>query len=1212
MIIKKKIKTLFSKSLTIGLILLLLCQLFLVPVTKASEVGDGTPPTVNDITVSKDQLTVGDQLEIEAKVEDDHSGVKEVTVFYDPPSKNRIVFIRLTYNNETDRWEGQHEVSEFDEAGTWTFRAIRVIDQAGNDIQYRPSDLNLAESLDFNVDNPDGDDTPPTVENIVVNKDQLTVGDQLEIEANVEDDHSGVKEVTVFYDPPSKNRIVSIRLTYNNETDRWKGQHEVSEFDEAGTWTFRAIRVIDHAGNDIQYRPSDLTLVENLDFNVDNPDGDGTPPTVENIVVNKDQLTVGDQLEIEAKVEDDHSGVKEVTVFYDPPSKNRIVLIRLTYNNETDRWEGDHRVSEFDEAGTWTFRAIRVIDHAGNDIQYRPSDLNLAESLDFTVIPPVDLGLDPLSQTYINTNQTWTEEMVEGDLYVGPNSTLTINGDVDIDGDVYVFGAIRNYGNLKINGTLYARRVNYGIGGTSNGTVLMLGGTNQIANIMVSNTPWEIPIEFYNDDFIVVENKLQVSGATLPFIDLYINGDKVSFGKDGTFKVELSDITDGVISYETKDIFGHKQSYDLEVDLYNGPEWENGQKLLADSVGEDYVDLAWQEADDAFGIEAYYLYQDDHLIYTGDENNFTYRVNDLTPATAYQFSLQAKSKKGHLSKPLKIDVITELTQEMIIAGLIKETEMLIEELPSEEVFGLMDEEQLEIARNKVDQLVEMGLEKGSITNLDKLEGLEARLIELKHLIEDAENNIGQLPSLDDLNLADEELVIKARKHVKTAQDLGALPSDIKNIGDLIALEVKIASLKEDKEMAEHSIEIAILAIKNLPSVEDINLDHRAYVEEARALVEVALSLNVAQEDITNLTDLEALESKLTELLLHQQLLEDTVDDVNCAIETLPPLEKIRPSDEDAFNKVMTKIEQAFELGITEEDIVQLNIIKAIEERLQVFKDISLTDSEQAIKLSPDVEGDTAYIDDIAFELLKTNQQFIIDLSDQQVTKVHLTSEQILMLIERRSNIQIENEAVTMYLPSGNLAGKEIVFELTETKTPIKADQALSSVYQFRIIEGDQLLSEFKEPVTLTFTVDSFNGSADGLNVYYYNEADNAWMQIGGHYTNGKVSASVDHFSIFAVFDDSVMAADPDPVEQKKDQNHVQEDTDRSDNSIEESESNDSPSYSELEEQTSIAETNKDHELPVTASFLFNWIFSGALLTVFGILHLVIKKKSTTI
>ncbi|WHY77406.1 Ig-like domain-containing protein [Neobacillus sp. WH10] len=89
---------------------------------------DYTPPKVENITVSKQVLNLGDQLKVTAKITDDKSGVASAELHFF--GKNQYQS-QLAYNPATGLWETTFRVDPYMEAGTYKLD-LQVYDKAQN------------------------------------------------------------------------------------------------------------------------------------------------------------------------------------------------------------------------------------------------------------------------------------------------------------------------------------------------------------------------------------------------------------------------------------------------------------------------------------------------------------------------------------------------------------------------------------------------------------------------------------------------------------------------------------------------------------------------------------------------------------------------------------------------------------------------------------------------------------------------------------------------------------------------------------------------------------------------------------------------------------------------------------------------------------------------------------------------------------------------
>ncbi|MGJ9386160.1 cell wall-binding repeat-containing protein [Salipaludibacillus sp. CF4.18] len=792
-----------SKVVISALIFLLVFNGVFASIPVAAQ-SDSEPPIVHNVVVSPQEVGVGDEVTIQAEVTDDNSGVRSSTIDLYSPSRNRSEYIPLSFNPETELWEAVYKIKETDEEGQWTLRYISGRDHAGNSTLYYPRDFENSEQIGFKVINSEGDSEPPVVQSVKVSPQEAGVGDEVTIQAEVTDDNSGVRSSTIDLYSPSRNRSEYIPLSFNPETELWEAVYKIKETDEEGQWTLRYISGRDHAGNSTLYYPRDFENSEQIGFKVINSEGDSEPPVVQSVKVSPQEAGVGDEVTIQAEVTDDNSGVRSSTIDLYSPSRNRSEYIPLSFNPETELWEAVYKIKETDEEGQWTLRYISGRDHAGNSTLYYPRDFENANEIGFIKKESNEPGesLEPLPYHFTTSNETWYNEVIDGDLFIGPQSILTINGDVTVNGDVYVFGAMRNYGDLTITGTLEARSINWGSSSLYNGTVLMLGGSNQIGSMRTSNQRWEVPVEFYNESFVVKDGQIELKGATVPVIDLYIDGEKVNVNTNGTFTIDLEEISSNVITYKTLDVFGHEINNTIDVIHEGVPVWADGQTITVEGKDDTIVSLSWDAATEENGIAFYHLYQDGVKVGQVEGTEMSYDFSNLQSSTSYEFMVIAEGKSGKSSEPLKITVQTEKSAEEIAKEeAISTAYSFIDSLIDIENLTPADQSDVDAARAKVEEALELGASESDIENLSKLVTLEEKLEALKQLEEDkaqaiakAVSAIESLPSKENLTLADQSDVEAARKKVEEALDLGVDESDIENLSKLVSLEEKLEEL----------------------------------------------------------------------------------------------------------------------------------------------------------------------------------------------------------------------------------------------------------------------------------------------------------------------------------------------------------------------------------------------------------------------------------
>ncbi|WP_243388159.1 leucine-rich repeat domain-containing protein [Bacillus kexueae] len=180
----------------------------------------------------------------------------------------------------------------------------------------------------------------------------------------------------------------------------------------------------------------------------------------------------------------------------------------------------------------------------------------------------------------------------------------------------------------------------------------------------------------------------------------------------------------------------------------------------------------------------------------------------------------------------------------------------------------------------------------------------------------------------------------------------------------------------------------------------------------------------------------------------------------------------------------------------------------------------------------------------------------------------VSSEQLKELKEKNGTIVIYSKGIELKVPANIFENTSVDVEISiEKLEDIK--EALSPVYDFTIYQGKQKISQFSQPVTLVFDVDTERvNNPDNVKVYYWNEDKKVWEVIGGTYKDGKVTAETDHFSIYTVFEST---------------------------------------QSELT-STTIEPSHVEGALPNTATSNYNWLLVGVLLMVTGAVLFFLQRR----
>ncbi|WP_163582126.1 5'-nucleotidase C-terminal domain-containing protein [Gracilibacillus saliphilus] len=299
-----------------------------------------------------------------------------------------------------------------------------------------------------------------------------------------------------------------------------------------------------------------------------------------------------------------------------------------------------------------------------------------------------------------------------------------------------------------------------------------------------------------------------------------------------------------------------------------------------------------------------------------------------------------------------------------------------------------------------------------------------------------------------------------------------------------------------------------------------------------------------------------------------------------------------------------------------------------------------TPKQDHVRADVVITDQTATIIDESVELLNDNGTLMIDITDMEsdTVQVDITSDQLAQLVQKNALIEIIREQeITLQIPASNFAENN---QLSIALEKIDHDNPISSVYDLSIFDGEDLISEFDQAITLIFPIQIDHvQDTDELQVYYLNNQDE-WEAIGGYYQEGTVTAATDHFSVFTVLEDTPDSEDPiDPVDPKdpsdptdpkdpsdptdpkdpkdpsdptdpKDPKDPSDPTDPKEPSDPDNSNDSTDDQKDGEKSTPDTMKNKSegNELPETATGTFNWLTAGLIILLVGAMILIARRN----
>lgn len=238
-------------------------------------------PVIKDISINKHSLNVGDKLKIKMNIEEKQSGINYFYVNAKNPDNNGNTRgtkfkINMRYNDGDNFWEGDVNIQNHYESGSWHIDKIFARDNAGNVNEYTADysskkyarknkngeeTISNIDIINFTINGTKPDNTQPILKSITITPEQIKDSGSFTIKADADDSDSGMKTVSVtLYSPlkmSSENYLkgseIHVYLKYNNQTHLFEGSEILEPYHENGEWVIGMINLYDNAGNKRHY-----------------------------------------------------------------------------------------------------------------------------------------------------------------------------------------------------------------------------------------------------------------------------------------------------------------------------------------------------------------------------------------------------------------------------------------------------------------------------------------------------------------------------------------------------------------------------------------------------------------------------------------------------------------------------------------------------------------------------------------------------------------------------------------------------------------------------------------------------------------------------------------------------------------------------------------------------------------------------------------------
>ncbi|MBY9085655.1 S-layer homology domain-containing protein [Paenibacillus sp. HN-1] len=363
----------------------------------------------------------------------------------------------------------------------------------------------------------------------------------------------------------------------------------------------------------------------------------------------------------------------------------------------------------------------------------------------------------------------------------------------------------------------------------------------------------------------------------------------------------------------------------------------------------------------------------------------------------------------------------------------------------------------------------------------------------------ADSVIAQIAALpSQVSIAQTELVTNARAAYE-----GLAPSQqslVTNYPLLVNAEQQLADMADLREQLI-AINPVIAKFSNLPDAGAVTLNDQAMIEEARAAYE---ALTDRQKELVQSGDNLAMYNRLLEAeaaLQELQLERDTeiANVVVSAIAALPSLVSL--ADQNAVAAVRAR----YDALTPSQQALVTNYVKLQSAEAQI--NIQLTQNSALKSQVNDLTSSLVQVMNRNRELIASGGPAASTSGSASVTPALGGS------ISLGSGAAVE-------IPPGALNGSaKVKVGISEVASPPMAPftlTAVSSTFEFTVGSGSSYT--FAKPVTITLPFDS-SKVAKGREaaIYYYDTSTSKWVRVGGTVNGNQITASVYHFTKFAVF-----------------------------------------------------------------------------------------------
>jgi hypothetical protein len=346
---------------------------------------DRHPPTLQFLRFDPPEVQDGATAILSVGASDDLSGVKSIFGTIRSPSESAVLPFVAQDPGGGGVYTANIAIPKHAETGDWFVGTLQIVDRADNPLNVAYLKGGTPPGGALRVVSSESDSTAPTVHRVVVVKPTVSGGEHNTIEIDVDDDRSGVGQVSGTFQSPSKSAYIPFNCRANGDTS-WVGDVPVPANADCGEWSLRQLRVTDKANNSA-YLTFESPELANVGFLVSGGGGcDPDPPVIDGVNVAPTYVSSGSQVVITISAHDDGSGVSSLTGRFEGPVAANGQVPRIYFQGKPDPKNPDApmvatiTIPQLAGKGIWRVAAIEITDKANNNRVYNSNDPVLANA----------------------------------------------------------------------------------------------------------------------------------------------------------------------------------------------------------------------------------------------------------------------------------------------------------------------------------------------------------------------------------------------------------------------------------------------------------------------------------------------------------------------------------------------------------------------------------------------------------------------------------------------------------------------------------------------------------------------------------------------------------------------------------------------------------------------------------------------------------------